>query len=116
MVSRTAFELDISRDRGSLYQITPNDTVQNSYTIDMMNMTQNEKNYRIEIEGLNEIITDTPSQVTLHSNELRSYSVTIEVAPEHLTQSKTNIEFIVYENESQQEVTREESRFIAPLH
>ena len=116
MASRTAFELDISRDRGSLYQITPNDTVENSYTINMMNMTQGEKTYRVKVEGLKDFITDTPAQVTLHSNELRSYSVTIEVDPENLSESKTNIEFVIFENESQQEITREESRFIAPIH
>jgi cytochrome c oxidase accessory protein FixG len=116
MVSRTAFELDISRDRGSLYQITPNDTVENSYTINMMNMTQGEKTYQVKIEGLDDFITDTPTQVILHSNELRSYSVTIEMDPEKLTESKTNINFVIFEEGSTEEVTREESRFIAPIH
>jgi polyferredoxin len=116
MVSRTAFELDISRDRGALYQITPNDTVANSYTINMMNMTQGEKTYQVKIEGLEGFITDTPKEVTLHSNELRSYNITIEIDPEKLTQSKTNIDFVIFENGSKEETTREESRFIAPIH
>jgi len=116
MVSRTSFELDISRDRGSLYQITPNDTVENSYTINMMNKTQGEKTYQVKIEGLNEFITDTPTQVTLHSNELRSYSVSIEVDPKTLTESKTNINFVIFEEGAKEEITREESRFIAPIH
>lgn len=116
MVSRTAFELDISRDRGALYQITPNDTVENSYTINMMNMTQGEKTYQVNIEGLEGFITDTPKEVTLHSNELRSYNVTIEMDPEKLIQSKTNIDFVIFENGSEEETAREESRFIAPIH
>jgi cytochrome c oxidase accessory protein FixG len=116
MASRTAFELDISRDRGALYQLTPNDTVANSYTINMMNMTQGEKTYQVKIEGLSDFITDAPDTVVLHSNELRSYLVTIEADPVNLTESKTNIEFVIFENDSKEEVTREESRFIAPIH
>lgn len=116
MMSRTAFELDIIRDRGSLYQLTPNDTVTNSYTLEMMNMSQHELEYRIKIEGLNSFTSDVPETVTLHSNELRAYPFTIEADPVDLETSKTNIEIIVYEEATQAEVAREESRFIAPLN
>lgn len=116
MMSRTAFELDIIRDRGSLYQLTPNDTVANSYTLEMMNMSQHELEYRIKIEGLNNFTSDVPETVTLHSNELRAYPFTIEADPTDLETSKTNIEIIVYEEATQAEVAREESRFIAPLN
>jgi cytochrome c oxidase accessory protein FixG len=116
MVSRTAFELDIIRDRGALYQLTPNDTVQNSYTLEMMNMSQSELEYRIKIEGLKKFSADVPETVTLHSNELRAYPFTIEVDPTDLDTSKTNIEIIIYEEATQAEVAREESRFIAPIH
>ena len=116
MVSRTAFELDIIRDRGALYQLTPNDTVQNSYTLEMMNMSQSELEYRIKIEGLKKFSADVPATVTLHSNELRAYPFTIEVDPTDLDASKTNIEIIIYEEATDVEVAREESRFIAPIH
>ena len=116
MISRTAFELDIMRDRGTLYQITPNDTVENAYTLTMMNMSQGELVYRIKIEGLKTFTTDIPDTVILHSNELRSYPVTIEVDPTDLETSKTNIEIVIYEEATQVEVAREESRFIAPIH
>lgn len=116
MVSRTAFELDIIRDRGSLYQLTPNDTVANSYTLEMMNMGQQEIEYRITIEGLTGFTSDVPETVTLHSNELRAYPFTIEIDPADLKVSKTDIEIIIYEEATQIEVAREESRFIAPIH
>ena len=116
MVSRTAFELDIIRDRGSLYQLTPNDTVANSYTLEMMNMGQQEIEYRITIKGLTDFTSDVPETVTLHSNELRAYPFTIEVDPADLNVSKTDIEIIIYEEATQIEVAREESRFIAPIH
>lgn len=116
MVSRTAFELDIIRDRGALYQVTPNDTVQNTYTLKMMNMTQGELSYQVELLGLKDVITDMPNVVTLNSNEMRSFPINIEMDPSLLSNSKTTIEFVIHEQGSQEEVAREESRFIAPVN
>lgn len=116
MVSRTAFELDIIRDRGALYQVTPNDTVQNTYTIKLMNMSQGELRYNIKIEGLQDVITDMPTAVTLQSNKMRSFPINIEIDPKNLSKSKTNIEFVVTEAETNTEIAREESRFIAPIN
>ena len=116
MASRTAFELDIIRDRGALYQFTPNDTVQNAYTLKLMNMSQHPLSYRIKIEGLKDLITDTPEIVALQSNEMREFPINIEMDPVNLTESKTTIEFIIIEQESQEEIAREESRFIAPIN
>lgn len=116
MASRTACELDIIRDRGSLYNVTPNDTVENSYTLKLMNMSQGEITYNIKIEGLNNITTDTPETVILKSNEMRAYPISIEMDPADLKESKTNIEFIIIDKATQSEVAREESRFIAPLN
>jgi cytochrome c oxidase accessory protein FixG len=116
MASRTAFELDIIRDRGALYQYTPNDTVQNAYTLKLMNMSQHPLSYRIKIEGLNNLITDTPEIVLLKSNEMREFPINIEMDPINLIESKTTIEFVVIEQDSQVEIAREESRFIAPVN
>jgi polyferredoxin len=116
IASRTAFELDITRDRGALYQVTPNDTIQNSYTLEVMNMSQNESEYRIKIEGLRDFITDIPDTIILHGNELRAYPISIEVDPAYLDVSRTDFEIIIYNEATQDEVAREESRFLAPLN
>lgn len=116
MATRTAFELDIIRDRGALYQLTPNDTVQNTYTLKLMNMSQGELSYNLKIEGLKDVITDMPTTVKLQSNKMRSFPINVEMDPKNLSISKTNIEFVVIEEATKTEIAREESRFIAPIH
>lgn len=116
MASRTAVEIDVIRDRGALYQMTPNDTVTNSYTLEMMNMSQHTQEYRIQVNGLTAFQSDIPEVITLQSNELRAYPITIEVDPADLTESKSNIMFVIYDAATQTEVASEESRFIAPIH
>lgn len=117
MASRTAVEVDVIRDRGALYQITPNDTVSNAYTLEMMNMSQHEHSYRVKVIGLPSSFTsDIPELITLESNELRAFPISIEVDPADLAVSKSNIKFVVYDEATQEEVSSEESRFIAPLN
>jgi polyferredoxin len=116
LASRTAFELDIIRDRGSLYQYTPNNTVRNAYTLNLINMSQHPVSYRIKIEGLNNPITDIPDIGVLKSNDLRTFPISIEMDPTNLTGSRTDIELVIFNQESQEEIAREESRFIAPIN
>ncbi|MDO6683226.1 MULTISPECIES: cytochrome c oxidase accessory protein CcoG [unclassified Oceanobacter] len=116
IASRVPFELDIARDRGSLYRVTPNDTVTNSYTLKMMNMSQQPRTYLLKVEGLPNATMDAPDTYNIRVNELREISVNLEIDPAiaKLPSSKTNIEFIVVDQQSGEEVAREESRFIAP--
>lgn len=116
MLSRTAVEVDVIRDRNNIYQITPNDTVMNSYTLEMMNMSQQPQQYRIKIEGLETFTSDLPDTVTLHSNELRAFPMSIDVDPKNLKVSKSSIVFVIYNEATQKEVASEESTFIAPLN
>ncbi len=114
--TRTPFELDIERDRGRLYQLTPNDTVINSFTLKMMNMSQQTNTYILSVDGLPAAEMEADSEYTLNTNEMREIALDLELDPSiaKLPSSKTNIEFVVVDKNSGEEVARVESRFIAP--
>jgi cytochrome c oxidase accessory protein FixG len=113
---RTPFQLDIERDRGRLYQMTVNDTVQNSYTLKLINMSQEPKSYSLSVEGLDGLNIIGKTDFDLDVNQLKEVSINLEIDPEvtKTKASKTNIEFIISETATGEEITREESRFIAP--
>jgi cytochrome c oxidase accessory protein FixG len=113
--SRVPFELDVARDRGSLYQITPNDNVQNYYTLNLINMSQETEEYSIQITGLNTPITDIPKKIALHESEKLELPISIEVSPRSLTKNKTPIVFVITRLSDNKVIAEEESRFIAPL-
>lgn len=116
MLTRTPFELDIERDRGSLYQVTPNDTVENYYTVKLMNMTQQPQTYLLSVEGIEGIHMDVDTEYLIPVNRVQELSLTLEVDPRaaQLNGSKTLIEFVVVDKATGEEVAREKSRFIAP--
>ncbi len=116
IVSRTPFELDIERDRGRLYQLTVNDTIQNAYTLKLMNMSQEAHTYILSVEGLDGLRLLGNTEYSLDVNQLHETTINLEIDPEEtrMPASKANIEFVITNKETGEEVTREESRFIAP--
>ncbi|MEK9713494.1 MAG: cytochrome c oxidase accessory protein CcoG, partial [Thalassolituus sp.] len=116
ILDRTPFELDIERDRGRLYQMTVNDTIQNAYTLKLMNMSQEPHTYVLTVEGLDGIKLLGQTEYQLDINQLHEATINLEIDPEvtKTSASKTNIEFVITNKETGEEVTREESRFIAP--
>jgi len=116
MITRTPFELDIERDRSSLYQMTVNDTIQNAYTLKMMNMSQQPHTYELRVEGQEGLSMDVTNLYDLNVNEMKEISLNLELDPEatKLTSSKMNIEFVIIDTATGEEIAREESRFIAP--
>ena len=116
ILTRTPFELDIERDRGSLYQMTVNDTIQNAYTLKMMNMSQQPQTFELRVEGQSGLTMDVTNMYALKVNEMKEISLNLEIDPEvtKLASSKADIEFVVINTQTGEEVAREESRFIAP--
>ncbi len=114
--SRTPFELDIERDRGRLYQVTVNDTITNAYTLKLMNMSNEPHEYLISVEGLNGVNIIGKTDWALDVNQLKEVTLNLEIDPEvtKTKASKTDIEFVITDATTGEEVTREESRFIAP--
>ena len=116
ILTRTPFELDIERDRSSLYQLTVNDTIQNAYTLKMMNMSQKPQTFELYVDGQDGLTMDVTNVYDLKVNEMKEISLNLELDPEvtKLASSKANIEFVVVNTDTGEEVAREESRFIAP--
>ena len=116
LTTRTGFRLDIERDRGALYQWTVNDTITNSYTVKLMNMSQNDREYLLTLDAPEGIGMDADEHQYLAVNELKEVLVTLEMDPEiaDVKTTKVDVEFVVSDAETGEEIEREETRFIAP--
>ena len=112
--SRVPLELDIIRDRNALYRETWQGTVENTYTLKIMNKTQAAQDYHIEVSGLDNIIPHIPKEVSTLAGELLTLVVTLEMKPEDIKQRNSTVYFTVKSaSDPSQEVT-EESRFLSP--
>ena len=112
--SRVPLELDIIRDRNALYRETWEGTIENTYTLKVMNKTQQSQEYSIEVSGLDNVIPHIPEQVNTLPGELLTLAVTLEMKPEDIKERNSTVYFKVTSlNDPSQEVM-EESRFLSP--
>ncbi len=112
--SRVPLELDIIRDRNALYRETWEGHIENTYTLKVMNKTQQAQEYKLSVEGLENVMVHAPQQIKTLPGELLNVLVTLEVPPDSLQQRNTTIYFTVDSITSPGVTTTEESRFLGP--
>lgn len=113
IVSRNEIELDINRDRSTLYGTTINGEIENSYALKVLNKTQNTQRYLISVTGIEGLRLEGTTQLELAPGELAEISLRAVIDPDKLTVSNQPIEFFVTAEDQSTQVS-EESRFIGP--
>jgi cytochrome c oxidase accessory protein FixG len=116
---RTPLELDIIRDRNSLYRETNEGLVENVYTLKIINMDEQAHEYRLEVSGEIsnipglELINSRPI-IRVDSGEVLSLPVSVRIDPINLPSPANKIEFILYADDNETLRRRESARFLGP--
>jgi len=79
LATRTPLEIEVLRDRASLYQRGPDGRISNLYTIKAMNMDSKEHIYRIKTEGIDASIVVGRNPVTVKSGEVYQTALALVV-------------------------------------
>lgn len=114
LFSRVPVEFDISRERSQLYRETWDGKIENVYTLKIQNKTQDQHNYTISFEGLNNAQLDVPAQIRAMPGELVTVTAVITVAPTDLTSPNMAVNLKIIANDDQGITAESESRFISP--
>ncbi len=112
--SRIPLELDIIRDRNALFRENSMGNIENTYTLKIMNKTQEAQEYQVTVSGLDNVTAHIPDEVKTLPGELLNLLVTLEVEPEDLKQRNTTIYFTVESTQDPSQTVTEESRFLGP--
>jgi cytochrome c oxidase accessory protein FixG len=120
ITQRTPLELDIIRDRNSLYREMSSGLVENVYTLKLINMDTKPHRYVLEVSGetsglksLELIRKDQPIDVP--SGEVLTLPVAVRIDPAELRKVANKIEFIVYAEDDPKLSHREIARFLGPV-
>jgi cytochrome c oxidase accessory protein FixG len=112
---RNLVELDVLRDRNSMYRETSDGLIENVYTVHIINKDNKEHRYQLQVSGIPEakLILDQPALVVPASEV---FSVTLRVVAPALDQGGSHpIKFSIGTAEQKQLQTSTESRFFSPL-
>lgn len=114
-LTRVPLELDIIRDRNQLYRETTSGLIENTYTLKIMNMTQQENQYAIQISGIEGLQLSAPETIRALPGELVVVPVSASLSPELINKPNTTISFTVESTLFKGQEIEQESRFIAPI-
>lgn len=116
IATRIPLELDIIRDRNSLYRETVDGLVENIYTLKLINMDTKEHRYQLRVEGLKEMVFIQPKdEIIVKSGEVLNLAVRIQIDPIHLKKTSSNVNFYLNATDQANLLVTEKARFIGPL-
>ena len=105
--------LSVLRDRNQLFRVNNQGLVENTYTLKVINKTQQEQEYKLDVSGLPDSIWYGKQTITVDPGEVLNLPISLGADPEKLSSPVSTIQFILSDNE---EFTMEvESRFIKKL-
>ncbi len=116
MVNKPILEMDVIRDRNSLFRETGMGMVENVYTVKIINKDTHPHEFELSAEGLPGIKLNMPDRrLYAEPGSVVEVPVSIEVDPDKLTERASTVFFKLQASDDPELETREEARFIGPV-
>ncbi len=109
-----AMKLTVIHERQPLYTQLSDGSIQNKYTLKIVNKTDGEMTLKIYIKGIdNAILSTRPKVITAPSGKVLAVQAFVKVKPENLSDEHEPIIFYVENNANEEMKSRYKSTFIA---
>lgn len=112
--TRIPLELDVLRDRGSLYQFTSMGMVENTYMLKIANMAEHSRTFVVSVSGIEGITISTPTEIVIKTGDVASLPTSVEVSPDVIEKTNSEINFRVYAKDDESVYSDSENRFLGP--
>lgn len=117
---RSALIVDVLRDRNALYRVAADGSIENAYTVKLINKTPLAKRYRIAvvdehgnaIDGL--AIIGGNKEIDVAPEQVLSVTLTLAARPD-IGHGRRNLRFVISDSENPALQVQQDSRFFAPL-
>ena len=106
--------MSVLRDRNQLFRVNSSGEVENTYTLKVINKTQQVQEYDLNVEGLSDVSWYGKQTIQVEPGEVLNLPMSLGADPDKLDSAITTIRFILTDKSN--EFTIEvESRFIKKL-
>lgn len=114
IINRSPIDLDIIRDRNSLFRETGMGMIENVYTLKIINKDILPHEYQLSVDGLPDMKLNLPkNKIFAESGAVVEIPLSVEMDPENLQQRTSEIFFNLQAVNSKLKI-REEARFLGP--
>ena len=117
LFGRTPLRLDVLRDRGQLYQEVAGGLIENVYTLKVINMSDDDHDYRLSLIGLPEARILPNDQIYVAARQMQEMIVRVQANPDALRSFNTEFDFLIESISEEGNAgvrTSTESRFFGP--
>lgn len=105
--------LSVLRDRNQLFRVNSDGLVENTYTLKVINKTQQEQQYTLSVSGLEDATWYGRQTITVEPGEVYNLPMSLGADPDELSSPVSTIQFIL--SDSNDFSVQVESRFIKKL-
>ena len=96
VMTRIPMDLDIIRDRNQLYRVNTEGLIENTYTLKILNKSQQDHSFTINVDGLSNFTIIGKTEITIRSGESYSVPLSIAIDPYDLTSPMTEFNFVLH--------------------
>ncbi len=93
--SRMPAEMDVVRDRGALFRETDEGLIENTYTLKIINKSQQDQTFTLSFTGMQNVNWLGVTEITIKGGDTASVPISLSADPADLSQSRTDIEFSI---------------------
>jgi len=115
IASRVPVDLDVIRDRNTLYRETPQGLVENVYTLKLLNMDREAHLYDLTVEGLDGVQMEIGSpELRVPAGEVSEATVRLWMDPFDLNAASNKFHFTLTARDDRALTVTQEARFLGP--
>ena len=111
---RVALQLDVIRDRNSLFRETEGDSIENVYTLKIINMDEHPHEYTVDAQGIPGLRVRFDEALRVGPGEVREVAARVRVSEHALHKRSTAITFHVQALDNPRLDAVEDARFMGP--
>ncbi len=115
LLLRVPLELDVIRDRNTLYRETREGLIENVYTLKILNMDSKPHQYTLTADGIDgmKLVTDEP-EIVVPAGAVQELIVRLQADEFNMESRSVAVNFYLQANEANHLKTVEEARFVGP--
>ncbi|HSH44136.1 MAG TPA: cytochrome c oxidase accessory protein CcoG [Arenicellales bacterium] len=115
IATRVPLDLDVIRDRNTLFRETPQGLVENVYTLKLLNMDREDHRYTLSVSGLEgaALKLDDPD-LSVPAGEVREVTARLQVDPYDLEAASNDVYFTLTAADDGNLSVTQEARFVGP--
>lgn len=114
IANRVPVEMDIIRDRNSLYRTTNIGLIENVYTLKIFNMDKNKQDYTLSVSGIEGLELLGDSEFSIAGSGALTHIVNLRADPFELKKVSSTVHFLLQSKTNPDIMQEEEARFLGP--